>query len=111
VENKNQQSDETYTPHDSDLKKDIERVVNVLFPPEARHHVMRATTEMILAVDSVIPKGLVPQEVKNQYEVVRKETVTLVKTIAHAATNPSQAGDESKTEEKEEKGLKKIEFS
>ncbi len=111
MENENTQGDEKCTQHDPGLKKDIEKVVNVLFPPESRQHVMRAATEMILAVDAAMPKGLVPQEVKDQYEVVRKETVTLVKTMVNAAANPQHPDGESKSEEKEEKGLQKIEFS
>ncbi len=111
MENENTQCDETCTPHDSGLKNEVEKLINVLFPPEARQHMVRATTEVILAVDAAMPKGLVPQEVKDQYEVVRRETATLVKTMVHAATNPQQADNESKSEEKEEKGLQKIEFS
>lgn len=111
MENENTQCDETCTPHDSGLKNEVEKLINVLFPPEARQHMVRATTEVILAVDAAMPKGLVPQEVKDQCEVVRRETATLVKTMVHAATNPQQANGESKSEEKEEKGLQKIEFS
>ena len=100
---------EACSPPEGDLKKEVEKLVNVVFPPESRQHVLRATSELILAVDGAIPKGLVPKEVKDQCEVVRKETVTLVKTMVHAASCPQKA--EEATEEKEEKGLQKIEFS
>lgn len=111
MENEKTQCDEECTHHNPDLKKDVEKLINVLFPPEARQHMIRATTEVILAVDAAMPKGLVPQEVKDQYEVVRRETATLVKTMVHAATNPQPPADEPKSEENEEKGLQKIEFS
>ena len=54
---------EACSPPEGDLKKEVEKLVNVVFPPESRQHVLRATSEMILEIDASIPKCLVPKEV------------------------------------------------
>ena len=49
------------------IKADAERMSEAMFSREARDHLVRAGTEMVLAIDAMLPRDLIPPEVREHY--------------------------------------------
>jgi len=91
------------------IKRDAEKLSESMFSKDTRDHLVRASTEMILALDSMIPRDRIPEDVKQHYLAAKKETLLLVKSILDAQI--TMVGDlESKKEAPPEPGLRKIDL-
>ena len=66
------------------VRMEAEKLSQMVFTAETRDHLVRAGTEMILAMDSMIPRGLVPPEAKEHYLAAKRETMLLMKTLLDA---------------------------
>ncbi len=85
-----------------------EELSESVFTKETRTHLIRASTELILAIDSMIPREKIPPEVKEHYLAAKRETVLLAKALLDAQL---KAIDEfARPEERPPEGLRKIEL-
>jgi hypothetical protein len=91
------------------IKADAERMSEAVFSSETRDHLIRATTEIILAVDSMIPRDKIPEDVKQHYLAAKRETMLLVRSVLDAQINLVQ-DLETKREGPPEPGLHKIDL-
>jgi hypothetical protein len=82
---------------------------DAVFSKETRDHLVRASTEIILAVDSMIPRDKIPEDVKQHYLAAKRETMLLIRTLLDAQINMVM-DLESKTEPPPEEGLRKIDL-
>ncbi len=73
---------------------------------EAKEHLVRAATELILAVDSMVPRDKIPPDVREHYQAVKRESALLVRSVIDSQI---RAMDESKEKECKE-GLRKIDL-
>jgi hypothetical protein len=88
------------------IKAEAEKLSEAVFNRETRDHLVRAATETLLAVDSMIPRDKVPPEVWEHYLAAKRETLLLVRAVIDA-----QIGLVKDMESKEappESGLKQI---
>ena len=94
------------------IRADAERMSEAMFGKEARDHLVRAGTEMVLALDAMVPRDIVPAEVKEHYLGAKREAILLMKAILDAQLGMVE--DLSKPVEKHEDeiepGLRKIEL-
>ncbi len=91
------------------IKADAERMSEAVFSKETRDHLVRASTEMILAVDSMIPRDKIPEDVKQHYLAAKRETMLLIRSVLDAQIN-MVLDLESKKEAPPEPGLRKIDL-
>lgn len=66
------------------VRREAEKLSSMVFTKETRDHLVRAGTEMILAIDSMLPRDLVPPDVKEHYLAAKRETILLVKALLDA---------------------------
>jgi hypothetical protein len=66
------------------IKYDVEKMSEAVFSKETRDHLVRASTELLLAVDSMIPRDKIPEDVKVHYLAAKRETMLLVKALLQA---------------------------
>jgi|ADurb_Cas_02_Slu_FD_contig_31_356648_length_1315_multi_3_in_0_out_0_2 hypothetical protein len=90
------------------IRHEAERLGETMFSGETREHLIRATTEIILAVDSMIPREMIPDEVKQHYLAAKREGLLLVRAILDAHINLVR--DIESKEQPPETGLRKIEL-
>ncbi|MDW5564116.1 MAG: hypothetical protein SA339_12930 [Methanomassiliicoccus sp.] len=88
------------------IRFDAERMGETMFSKETRDHLVRASTEIVLAVDSMIPRDMVPEDVKQHYLAAKRETLMLVRSLLDAQINMVQ--DLETKKEPPEAGLRKI---
>jgi predicted component of type VI protein secretion system len=88
------------------IKMEAEKLSESVFSKETRDHLVRAGTEIILAVDSMIPRDKIPEDVKEHYLAAKKETLLLVKSLLDAQVTMVQDLQEKK--EVPEPGPRKI---
>jgi hypothetical protein len=50
-------------------------------PQETVVHLMKSGTEFLLAMDTILPKNIMPPEAKVHYKNIKKETLLLFRTI------------------------------
>jgi hypothetical protein len=91
------------------IKADAERMSEAVFSKETRDHLVRASTEIILAVDSMIPRDKIPEDVKVHYLAAKRETMLLIRTVLDAQIHMVQ-DLESKKEGPPDPGLRKIDL-
>jgi predicted component of type VI protein secretion system len=89
------------------IKMEAEKLSESVFSKETRDHLVRAGTEIILAVDSMIPRDKIPEDVKEHYLAAKKETLLLVKSLLDAQVTMVQDLQEKK-EAPPEPGPRKI---
>ena len=90
------------------IKMEAEKLSEAVFSKETRDHLVRAGTEIILAVDSMIPRDKIPEDVKQHYLAAKKETMLLIKSLLDAQITMVQDLQEKK--EVPEPGPRKIEL-
>jgi len=88
----------------SRLKAEAEKVVDSVVNTETREHLTRAGVELMMALDSMLPKGLVPDDVKEHYRNAKRETALMMKAIIDHQVERGRCVKE------EAKGLKKIDL-
>lgn len=75
-----------------------------LLSKETTEHVMKAGTELFLALDSVIPESRIPADARKHYLAAKKEFLLMMKSVIDA--NLQTVEDLEKTDSSK---LKKIE--
>ena len=85
-------------------KQDVKRMKEALLSKETTEHIMKAGTELLLALDSVIPESKIPVEARRHYLAAKREFLLMMKSIIDA--NLRAVDDLQKSESS---GLKKIE--
>ncbi len=91
------------------IKMEAEKLSEMMFSKETRDHMVRAATETILAIDSLIPREKIPPEVKEHYLGAKRETLLLIKALLDAQITVVQ-DLERKEPAPPEPGLKKIDL-
>lgn len=74
-------------------------------PQETVVHLMRSGTEFLAAMDSLMPRSVMPPEVKVHYNNIRKETLLLFRSFID-----SQLNDMDKKREAPAPRLRKIDL-
>jgi hypothetical protein len=92
------------------IKADAEKMSDAIFSKETRDHVVRASTEIILAVDSMIPRDKIPEDVKQHYLAAKRETMLLIRSILDAQINMVLDLESKEEPPPEEPGLRKIDL-
>lgn len=106
-ENPSEQTVEDEAAHQRRIRYDAEKMGEAVFSRETRDHLVRASTEVILAIDSMIPRDKIPEDVKQHYLAAKRETLLLVRSVLDAQIN--MVRDLETKEEPPETGLRKIE--
>ena len=94
------------------IKADAERMSEAMFSKEARGHLVRAGTEMVLAIDSMLPRDIIPPEVREHYLAAKREAILLMRAILDAQLGMVEdlGKPVEKREDEVEPGLRKIEL-
>jgi hypothetical protein len=81
------------------MKEEAKRMKEALLSKETTEHVMKAGTELLLALDSVIPDSRIPAEARKHYLAAKKEFLLMMKSVIDAnlqAVNDIEKTDSSK---------------
>ncbi|KQM12710.1 hypothetical protein AOA80_00690 [Methanomassiliicoccales archaeon RumEn M1] len=94
------------------IKADAEKMAEAMFSKEARDHLVRAGTELVLAIDAMMPRDLVPPEVREHYLGAKRETLLLIRSILDAQLGMVEdlGKPVEKREDEVEPGLRKIDL-
>jgi hypothetical protein len=87
----------------SRIRREAMALSQEIFSNETISHLVRASTEFILAVDSMIPRDQIPREVREHYTNAKKETILLFKSLLDAQLKTVE-------EDSERQGFKKIDL-
>jgi hypothetical protein len=88
------------------IRYDVEKMSEAVFSRETRDHLVRASTELLLAFDSMIPRDKIPEAVKQHYLAAKRETMLLVKSLLDAQIE--LVGDLEEKTPPPETGLRQI---
>lgn len=66
------------------MRHDAENLSDAVFNKETRDHLVRAGTEIILAVDSMVPRDKIPSDVKKHFLAAKRETLLLFRALLDA---------------------------
>lgn len=94
------------------MRHDAERMAEAMFSKESRDHLVRAGTELVLAIDSMVPRDMVPPAVKEHYLAAKKETILLLKALLDAQLGMVEDLEKpvERPPDEVEPGLRKIEL-
>lgn len=87
------------------LKEEAEELVRGLFSDEVKQHIINAGSELLLALDAMIPRSLIPEEARIHHRRMKKEFLLMVKSMIDAKLSLMED-----SESRREKGLKKIDL-
>jgi predicted component of type VI protein secretion system len=90
------------------IRFEAEKMGESMFSKETRDHLVRASTEIILAIDSMIPRDKIPEDVKQHYLTAKRESLLLVRSLLDSQINLVR--DIENKEQPPEAGLRKIEL-
>jgi hypothetical protein len=107
-EDQSEQETEDEATHQRRIRYDAEKMGEAVFSRDTREHLIRASTEMILAIDSMIPRDKIPEDVKQHFLAAKRETLMLVRSVIDAQIG--MVRDVEAKEEPPETGLRKIEL-
>lgn len=107
-ERQSETGSEDETSRQRKIKYEAERLGETMFSGETREHLIRATTEIILAVDSMIPREMIPDDVRQHYLAAKRESLLLIRSLLDAQINLVK--DMESKEQPPETGLRKIEL-
>lgn len=107
-EGQSEQEQESDASRQRRIRIEAERMGDSMFSKETRDHLVRATTEIVLAIDSMIPRDKIPEDVKQHYLAAKKESLLLVRSILDSQIGLVQ--DLQSGEQPPEAGLRKIEL-
>jgi hypothetical protein len=54
---------------------------------ETKMHVLRGISELALAMDSIIPKSMMPEEAKQHAQVAKREMLLILRSLIDAKLN------------------------
>ena len=77
---------------------------DALLSKETTEHVMKAGTELFLALDSIIPESRMPADARKHYLAAKREFLLMMKSVIDANLEAVDT-----LQGKESSGLKKIE--
>lgn len=95
--------------HGHRMKEEVERLSETVFSKTTKDHLVRAGTEMVLAFDSMIPRDMIPDDVREHYLAAKRETILLIKSLLDAQLSVVR-DIERKHKDPSDAGLKKIEL-
>jgi hypothetical protein len=107
-EDRSEQEAEDEATHQRRIRYEAEKMGEAVFSKDTREHLIRASTEMILAIDSMIPRDKIPEDVKQHFLAAKRETLMLVRSVIDAQIG--MVRDVEAKEEPPETGLRKIEL-
>lgn len=107
-ENQSEQGTESEMDRQRRIRYEAEKMGESMFSKETRDHLVRASTEMILAIDSMIPRDKIPEDVKKHFMAAQRETLMLFRSVIDSQL--SMCRDIEAQEEPPEGGLRKIEL-
>jgi hypothetical protein len=85
------------------MRKEAEEMMKVVFSEEAREHLIKAGSELLLALEVMMPQSRFTEDTKRHYQTMRREFLLTAKSIIDSRLE----GVEGK---KAGHGLKKIEL-
>jgi hypothetical protein len=81
------------------IKEEAKRMKEALLSKETTEHIMKAGTELFLALDSVIPESRIPVDARKHYLAAKKEFLLMMKSVIDAnleAVEKQEKTDSSK---------------
>ena len=90
------------------IRIEAEKMGESMFSKETRDHLVRVSTEMVLAIDSMIPRDKIPEDVRRHFMAAQRETLLLVRSVLDAQIGLCR--DLESKEQPPETGLRKIEL-
>ncbi|NYT12245.1 MAG: hypothetical protein GKC03_06825 [Methanomassiliicoccales archaeon] len=85
------------------MRKEAEEMMKVVFSEEARQHLIKAGSELLLAFEVMMPKSRFPEDTKRHYQQMRREFLLTAKSIIDSRLEVVEGKEASQ-------GLKKIEI-
>ena len=86
------------------IKEEAKRMKDALLSKETTEHVMKAGTELFLALDSIIPESRMPADARKHYLAAKREILLMMKSVIDANLEAVDT-----LQGKESSDLKKIE--
>jgi hypothetical protein len=86
------------------IKEEAKRMKDALLSKETTEHVMKAGTELFLALDSIIPESRMPADARKHYLAAKREFLLMMKSVIDANLEAVDT-----LQGKESSDLKKIE--
>jgi hypothetical protein len=66
------------------MDESVKKISESIFSREARDHLVRAGTEILLALDSMIPASKFPPEARRHYLAAKREFLLMIKSVIDA---------------------------
>ncbi|MBI0583117.1 MAG: hypothetical protein ISF22_02700 [Methanomassiliicoccus sp.] len=107
-ERESESAEEEQRMHQRRIRIEAEKMSESVFSRETRDHLVRAGTEMILAIDSMIPRDKIPEDVKQHYLAAKRETLLLVRALLDSQI--TMIKDIEENADLPETGLRKIDL-
>ncbi|HUV25507.1 MAG TPA: hypothetical protein VMW26_08775 [Methanomassiliicoccales archaeon] len=85
------------------MRKEAEEMMKVVFSDEARQHLIKAGSELLLALEIMMPKSRFTEDTKRHYQTMRREFLLTAKSIIDSRLEVVKGKEAGK-------GLKKIEL-
>jgi hypothetical protein len=63
------------------IKEEAKRMKDALLSKETTEHVMKAGTELFLALDSIIPESRMPADARKHYLAAKREFLLMMKSV------------------------------
>lgn len=84
------------------IRKEAEEMMKGVFSEEVRKHMIKAGSELLLALEAMMPESRLPAETKHHYHQMRREFLLMAKSIIDSRLDVAEG-------KKAGQGLKKIE--
>ncbi len=78
------------------IREEAKKLSEMVFSKETTDHLVRAGTEMLMAIDSMIPYDKIPPDVREHYSAAKRETLMLIRALLNAEIEAKKAGEEKK---------------
>ncbi len=87
----------------SRIRREAKTLSEGIFSNETISHLVKASTEVILAVDSMVPRDKIPKDVMEHYTNAKREAILLFKSLLDAQLKTVE-------EDQDRQGFKKIDL-
>ncbi|MCQ5375884.1 MAG: hypothetical protein NO474_04735 [Methanomassiliicoccales archaeon] len=66
------------------MDESVKKISESIFSKEVHNHLVRAGTEILLALDSMIPESKFPPEARRHYLAAKREFLLMIKSVIDA---------------------------
>jgi hypothetical protein len=66
------------------IRGEVEELIRGVFSDEGKQHMIRAGSELLLAIDAMVPYSKIPQEARQHHLQMKKEFLLMAKSLIDA---------------------------